>query len=241
MNRLDYSLSRVEALDEEERRRMFTLLAESYASVSRHQFDADLSWKQYAGILRDEQGRIQGFTTIALNPGGYTADYDILFSGDTIISPDHWGTQELVRGFCRTAGAFAGAGRRKLYWYLISKGHRTYLYLPLFCRRFFPDRRGECEDLKRIADDCSRFLYGEAWRPDAGVLQFKESHGELKSALARATHLRASHEDVAFFLERNPGFERGDELVCVTELSVENLRGLAARYLLEGIKSGTVV
>jgi hypothetical protein len=236
MTELFYTLCETPEIREAERERMFELFARSYVSISRAQFLEDLSWKSHAGILRDRAGVIQGFTTIAVNPKGFSADYDVLFSGDTIISPDHWGTQELVRGFCRTAGHL-GAENRKLYWYLISKGHRTYLYLPLFCRRFYPDRRGQHEDLRRIAEDCSAFLYPEAWRGDLGILKFQDSHGELSPELAQTTHDRASHADVAFFLQRNPGFERGDELVCVTELSADNLRGFAKRFLLEGLAS----
>lgn len=237
MTRLNYTLTPVDALSSEERKRMFALFAQSYAATSWERFSEDLSWKQYAGVLRDEEGQIQGFTTIALNPHSFNADYDILYSGDTIISPEHWGSQELVRGFCRTAGRFLSARRRRLYWYLISKGHRTYLYLPLFCRRFFPDRRGEDAELAKIAADCSRFLFADSWKEELGILQFAQSHGQLTPELARSTLERSGHEDIAFFLEKNPGFERGDELVCVTELSPENLRGIAKRYLIDGMQT----
>lgn len=237
MTRLKYTLTPVDTLSNQQRQRMFELFAQSYVSISWEQFTEDLSWKQYAGILRDEDGQIQGFTTIALNPHNFSADYDILYSGDTIISPEHWGSQELVRGFCRTAGSFLNARKRRLYWYLISKGHRTYLYLPLFCRRFFPDRRGTDEELAQIAAHCSQFLFADSWKEDLGILKFAESHGELTPELARATLKRSGHEDIAFFAERNPGFERGDELVCVTELSPDNLRGIAKRFLLEGMQN----
>jgi hypothetical protein len=39
---------------------------------------------------------------------------------------------------------------------------------------------------------------------------------------------------VRFFLEKNPGYARGDELVCVAEISPGNMRGLARRMLLDG-------
>jgi len=40
-------------------------------------------------------------------------------------------------------------------------------------------------------------------------------------------HLRLP--EVAFFLARNPGYARGDELVCLCELAAEKLRPLARR------------
>ena len=37
--------------------------------------------------------------------------------------------------------------------------------------------------------------------------------------------------------ERNPGYARGHELVCVAELSAENMKGLARRMLLDGARA----
>jgi hypothetical protein len=39
---------------------------------------------------------------------------------------------------------------------------------------------------------------------------------------------------VRFFLERNPRYYLGEELVCLTELTSENLRSFASRAFLEG-------
>ena len=41
-------------------------------------------------------------------------------------------------------------------------------------------------------------------------------------------------------MERNPGFAEGDELVCVTELSLENLRRPATRLLMEAGMHGAL-
>jgi hypothetical protein len=39
---------------------------------------------------------------------------------------------------------------------------------------------------------------------------------------------------VAFFLNRNPGWRRGDELVCLTEIAFENLTPAGRRMWLRG-------
>src|SRR3546814_17883638 len=44
--------------------------------------------------------------------------------------------------------------------------------------------------------------------------------------------------DVLFFLQRNPGYDQGDELVCLTELSLENQNPLAARIFAAGYARG---
>ncbi len=227
--------------------RMFALMEANYDCVRRDQFERDLSWKDKVLLLHDRHGEIQGFTTLALNPGGRPDGYDVLYSGDTIIDHRHWGSQELVRGFCHHAGRHvAAAGTRPLYWYLLSKGHRTYLYLHLFTRHFFPGRMpdgsGDGERLRQIADRVSRRLFPAAWRPERGVLQFAEGAGQLKPALADTVATRRHHPGVATFLERNPGFRHGDELVCVARLSTENTRRTARRYFDEGRReAGTAI
>ena len=103
--------------------RMLNLMRASYDDVTLERFVRDLSWKDEVILLLDDACEIQGFSTLALNPRGTGRDnYDILYSGDTIIGPDHWGSQELVRGFCETAGQIRAKRRKTLYWYLLSKG-----------------------------------------------------------------------------------------------------------------------
>ena len=120
--------------------RMFLIMEQNYSSISRISFDKDLENKQFIGVLTDNNKVIQGFTTYGINPYETgTPEYNILFSGDTIISPEYWGSQELVKGWCKTVGRLiAGSPEKKWYWFLLSKGHRTYMYLPLFFEKYYP-------------------------------------------------------------------------------------------------------
>ena len=146
-----------------------------------------------------------------------------------------WGTQELVRGFSLAAGQAYQPGRR-LLWLLLSKGHRTYAYLPLFAQRFFPsvDRERNAAELAPIIDLSANKIFGENWRPELGVVRFGESLGQLKPELIEGTRARATQRQVAYFLKKNPGFAKGDELVCMTELAPENLR----RHVRRGFEEG---
>ena len=217
---------------------MFQLLEENYSSVSREIFYEDLGSKDFVGLLMDHANIIQGFTTIALRTRH--PDYNVLFSGDTIITPKHWGSQELVRGFCNAAGSFLATSTKPLYWFLISKGHRTYLYLPLFTRKFFPDPNSQNEDLAAIAKTESMLMFPQYYDQEQGLLVFPESRGELRPELIAATLFRETNEYIRFFRERNPGFVRGNELVCITELSPSNLKGIAKRWLVRGMSSNVI-
>ena len=159
---------------------------------------------------------------------------DVLFSGDTIIDPAHWGSTELVYAFCGRAAEWRAETGRRLFWMLISKGHRTYLFLPIFAKRFFPHPEERELELELIAQASAQQLFGFDWDPQRGIVHFSESMGQLKPELAQTSWQRSRSPMVKFFLERNPGFADGDELVCITELSAENLKRAALRGFEQG-------
>jgi hypothetical protein len=191
------------------------------------------------GLLKDSENQIQGFTTFVINPKGCNASsYNIVFSGDTIIARDYWGTSELVRGTAYTFGRMLVSDpHKKLYWYLMSKGHRTYMYLPLFFNQFYPSCDSQRQgDLFDIADRASRILYSDAWQPSRGIVTFKESHGQLKPELIEGAWQKKPNPHVQFFLEKNPHFDKGEELICITELHPDNALGIVRSYMLKGMK-----
>ncbi len=213
---------------------MHALMSEHYEAVPRGRFDADLARKDEVLMLHDEHGALRGFTTLAWNPAGVLPEGDILFSGDTIIDRSCWGTQELVRAFCRRAGERRTNSGRPLFWFLLSKGHRTYLYLHLFARRFHPHPDQQEPAWEELASRVARGLFGDAWKPDEGVIRFPASHGHLRGDIAASSQERRQNPWVRFFLERNPGYATGEELVCLTEMRVDNLRRGALAAFREG-------
>ncbi len=224
----------VGSLTPREKQAMHGLMVEHYEAVSREQFDKDLSAKDEVLMLHDADGEMRGFTTLAWNPTGRMDEGDILFSGDTIIDRGCWGTQELVRAFCRRAGEWKAVSGRPLFWFLISKGHRTFLYLPLFARRFHPHPEvveGEWQDL---AGRVAASMFGDCWKPAEGVIRFSASQGHLRGELLAE---REKNPWVRFFLQRNPGHANGEELVCLTEMDETNLRRGALAAFREGVRS----
>lgn len=231
-------------LQPEEVERMFALMRENYEGVSEGTFQDDLSRKQLVLIFRDAQEVIQGFTTLAINPAGCgVQDYSIIFSGDTLISPAHWGTQEMLRGWCRALGSIvAGQPDKAWYWYLISKGHRTYMYLPLFLKEYHPSAIGNPPvRLLEILDDCSRRMFGDCWHPEEGLIRFPDPAGALKPELAEATFLKKHKPYVRFFLEKNPEFYKGHELACLASLAPDNINARCLPLIREGMATPLAV
>jgi hypothetical protein len=236
--RLEAEVVPVETLGAREVDEMFAVHARLYEQVSEGAFRADLAEKQWVLLLRDAAGgRIRGFTTIlTLDVEVHGTRLAAVFSGDTGIDPAFWGGQALARAWAQLMGELLKRQPdRRLFWFLISKGYRTYLYLPLFFHAFYPRVDTVTPPFERaLITTLGRLKYPRDFNPETGVVEFAESHGHLKAALAATPPHRRQHPHVRFFLERNPGWRRGHELVCVAAIAPENLRGLARRMVLEG-------
>jgi hypothetical protein len=225
---------------------LYRLYRQHFDGTDPERFRADLEEKRWVILLREESGGMPiGFSTqtlmeVCVDGRPVTA----LFSGDTIIDRAYWGSAELVRAWCRLAGQLkAQCGDEPLYWFLISKGHRTYLYLPLFFYEFYPrcDRptpEREARLLRTLASE----RYPEAFDPRTGLIEFDGEHDRLKPELDAAPR-RERNPHVAFFLRKNPNYARGSELACLAEIAPANVRpgvrgeleaGLAASQELPG-------
>lgn len=227
----------VSNLDEPLVREMYALFDKYYDAVSASLFRSDLESKDEV-VLLWKDSVLKGFSTMQWNPSGCSfSEGDILFSGDTIIAKDAWGSQSLVKAFCRRAGQWSRERDRPIYWLLISKGHRTYLYLPLFGRRFYPDPKQTCNDLRKIAHTASLHIFGQAFDTNNGLIRFAEPRGQLKPELAADSTTKSGNRYVDYFLERNPDFSQGVELVGLMELSAANLKFVARTAFIEGFDS----
>jgi hypothetical protein len=119
--------------------------------------------------------------------------------------------------------------RGRYYWLLLTSGFRTYRFLPVFWREFFPSRdRPTPGAMQELIDQLARERFGDAYDPARGIVRFPRPQ-RLRPALAALPAGRVADPHVAFFLTRNPG--HGDELVCVTELTEANLTAAGRRMV----------
>ena len=59
--------------------------------------------------------------------------------------------------------------------------------------------------------------------PVRGVVDFAGSRDRVKPDCAPIDATARENPHVAFFLTRNPGYQRGDEFVCLAEMRVRDL------------------
>lgn len=228
-------LSPVADLTIGQRQRMFELMDRHYANVRRDVFEADLSEKQWAILLLDPATRdIHGFSTQRLLTAEVSGSpVTALFSGDTIIAQERWGEAALPQVWGRLALSLIDAlpGER-LFWFLISKGYKTYRFLPVFFREFFPryDRATPAE-AQAVVDALAGSRWPAAYDPAAGLIRATAAKDRLRPGIADVTGERLHDAHVRYFLERNPGYARGEELCCLAPLSRENFTPAAWRVI----------
>jgi hypothetical protein len=217
---------------------MFGLFERYYENVTFSAFEVDLQNKQRAILLWSE-GEIAGFTTLGIS-SRHDGDRPIriVFSGDTIVRRDLWGSPVLTAAWIREIGAIARVDpETPLYWLLIVKGHRTYRLLPTFGLRFVPHWAEHDENLARLRDRLATEMFGAEYDIEAGLVRFGEPRGNLRPKWAAPSERERRREDVDFFLRRNPNYVDGDELVCLCHLSLSNMRPYARRLFSDGIRN----
>jgi hypothetical protein len=236
---LHATIERVSSLGSDAIDGMFGLYTKYYDATSGAAFASDLGEKDFLVVLRDRDDEIAGFSTIAMvDTATDLGRIRAIYSGDTIIDRAHWGTQALAFTWLRFAGQVkAQEPECPLYWFLIVKGHRTYRYLSAFSIEFYPNWRTATPNwANTLMTGLARLRFAGAYDASCGVVSFPQSRGHLKPQWANVEPADCARPDVSFFLRRNPGYARGDELVCLTELTSANLRPIARRVFDQGLR-----
>jgi hypothetical protein len=234
MVKLTGSLEEIRALRPEDIEMMYELMDTFYDNMTRENFLNDLNKKDYSIVLRDDDGIIRGFSTqkIMHVPLGGELIHGV-FSGDTIIHKDYWGSAELFKIFARSFFKYEEQ-YGDFYWFLICKGYKTYRILPTFYKSFYPNYKEETPGrIKDIIDAFGRFYSPEEYDEGTGVLCYRGVKDKLKENVADVSPERLKDKNIAFFVERNPDYIKGNDLVCVTKLSMSNLSARVQKLLFE--------
>jgi hypothetical protein len=225
----------VSAITPGQREAMFALMDEHYANVQRRVFAADLAEKRWAILVHDAAtDRLCGFSTLTLLDAAIAGrPVKALFSGDTIIHRDCWGERAFSRAWGRFALALIDAhADAELYWFLISQGYKTYRFLPLFFREFYPRPNTPTPpEMRAIIDALAGARYGESYDAAAGIIRATPTQYRLHAGLADVTPARLRDPLVAFFHAANPGHAHGDELCCLAPLTRANFTPAAYRVI----------
>ena len=199
-------------------RDMFKVFCRYYENTSLEQFVADLSKKAGAFIIRRKvDNAIVGFSTMGI----YHMTVDGkrirgIFSGDTILEKEYWGSRAMNAAFVkRLLWEAIKDPLTPQYWFLISKGYKTFLLLSRNFPDYYPHPERENTHLKHIVEAyCDEMFLGYLNR-DRMVLDFGDGYNCLKTDVTPITDEQREQADIAFFEQCNPDWTRGTELPCV--------------------------
>lgn len=212
---------------------MFSLMTWHYKNVNYEKFLSDLAEKDGVLVLYDETEAIQGFTTFMLIelPFRNTPVY-ALYSGDTIVDRRFWGQMELFRVFGGLFQKLLLEQKEPLYWFLLTKGIKTYLMLPLFFKRFYPNWRTEMPlHARELMGSLARRKFGNLYLKEQGIVRVIPRADSLQEQFAYIPEGKRKNPHVQFFTEHNPGYPEGDELVCIARISASNFTSRAQRFV----------
>lgn len=215
-----------------DRDQMFSLLSRHFEGVTREQFERDLAEKNWVIRLHRETHLI-GFTTLLVTESHFEGQsLTAIYSGDTIVEPEAWGSPALARTWIASVNHLrASLPRRPCYWLLLTSGFRTYRFLPVFWQEFFPRRDTPTPaSAQRLLIHLAQERYGSAFDATTGLVRFPRPQ-RLRAPLAIIPTGRSADPDIAFFLLRNPQHAAGDELVCLTEIHERNLTAAGRRMV----------
>src|SRR5262249_372781 len=153
-------------------------------------------------LLRDRATRAPvGFSTqVLMDVRVEGVGVRALFSGDTVIHREYWGSQELTRTWLRFAGQqLPACGGRPFYCLLRPKAHRPDLSLPLLLPSLFPGcAAAPPPSAQKLIEVLAPARCPGAFHPSARLIDWQGDPGRLRPALdSSPRRLRNPH--VRFF------------------------------------------
>jgi hypothetical protein len=231
---LKTSIIRQKYLNESERFNLLNLHQQYYDNVKPEIFFNDLSEKDWIIIIKDQSGNLLGFTTIQLIWLDIrNTKHMYLYSGDTIVI-------ERIRNSPVLAGAFAhfmnalinNYPNTPIHWFLISKGYRTYRFLPVYFIEYYPVHdKSIPSDYQQVLDSIAIYKFGYEYNPITQIIHHKEEKDRLRPEFAEIYEAKKKDADIHFFFEKNPFFYKGDELACISDIRHSNFKPLVDRIL----------
>ncbi len=207
-------------------RDMFRVFSRYYEYTSMEQFVSDLSKKSGAFLIRRKSDHaIVGFSTL----GVYHMEVDGqkikgIFSGDTILEAEYWGTRAMNFAFVRRV--LIESLKNPLtpqYWFLISKGYKTFLLLTRNFPDYYPHPEHDNPHMKHIVETYCDTLFPGFLNRDKMVLDFGEGYNCLKNDVTPISAEQRKQADIAFFEQCNPEWERGCELPCLARADLRTV------------------
>jgi hypothetical protein len=212
---------------------MFNLMQDHFSGMNCAAFERDLYDKEWVALLRDADGTVGGFSTMTIMKADvHGVPVRALYSGDTIVA------QRFRQLFSLERMCMPFIYQRVLqkpqyhwYWFIVCKGYRTYRYLPVHFRRYWPAPDVTTPPFElEVLNTLARLRFGEAFDPETGIIAAPDDY-ILRDGIGDITLRELQKPHTRFFANVNPGWKTGSQLACLVELVPENLHRMSWRMV----------
>jgi hypothetical protein len=203
--------------------RMYEIMVFYYDHIVLDQFQKDLLEKDSVILLSDKNECIQGFSTLLSRDLELNGQKILcLYSGDTVLDSAYWGNGALGIAFGRYLLSMKIKNlSRPVYWFLISKGYKTYLLMTNNFPEHFPRfERPTPEPIQKLMDAFYRKKFDKRYNSQAGLIEPQGEACALKLSVADIDRQLLNVPRIHFFAEKNPNWQHGTELACIAKVTL---------------------
>jgi len=222
----------VACLRDGQRQELLGLMSDHFENIDKPQFFADLDEKHSVILISDPRvERIVGFATLGILSTSLDGEpLAAIFAGDTVVEPAYWGHHAWIRHWSRQAFELAeSVAPDPAYFLLLTSTHRSYRFLPGFFRDYWPRPDHTLSPLmRRRRDALVRQKFAREYDAASGVISLRRPTPVREHRVDPVADTRDDTE-ANYFRKLNPGYQRGDFLVCFTEYSWANMTALGRR------------
>lgn len=219
--------------------RMHHLFLHYYDDHPFETFKRDLLEKDDVILLRDSKTQeLQGFSTILkvqINKDGTI--YHGIYSGDTVVASEYWGSPALGIMFLKYLWWHKMKHPfRPLYWFLISKGYKTYLLMSNNFKVHYPRFEMQTDvHYQSLMDAFYSKKFKNTYYPENNLIVPKGESCHLKMEVADIDYKLLKIPRIKFFQDKNPDWQKGTELCCIAEMSLFMPMKYALKKALKGL------
>lgn len=232
----------IEQINDSQLKSMYSIYEQYYYNTQFSIFKDDFNKKSGAILIfHPKTQQIVGFSTITVQHFYLKGkDYTVLFSGDTVIEKEFWGTRALQSTMLKLILKLrVQYPFNELYWLLISKGYKTYLLLANNYYTYYPNLEGENQHLASIVQHYCQTFFPEYYDLNTGLLNFGDDYQPLKGDVAPITdEMRAKNPKIKFFEQQNPTWPAGTELPCIGRIGWTELARYPIRFITKPSSKG---
>lgn len=206
--------------------------ASRYTESSREAFERSVRGKKLFVFLRDRSTRaLAGIGAVdVLTITIDDREVVVIFPGNTLVDERYRG-QNLIQaeGFRQYLKARLRHPLRPVFLVYDTFSYKSYLMLSRNFREYWPRPDQTTPPFEDgLIQEVARRRYGENWDGARGVA--RGDGRRLKDWVAPAAEA-LSEPAVRFFVEKNPGYDRGDVLLVMAPLTVRNWISVASGFL----------